>query len=85
MLSITDWAFSWPISMLRIFVFVSVFTLSSYLSVKPKKSLPWRERDSEVIRTLIVIEYISLVVATAVVGFPNAHGVVRKVDIAVIA
>lgn len=36
-------------------------------------------------RTLIVIDDISEVVTTAVVGFADAHGVMREVDIAVIA
>jgi len=34
---------------------------------------------------LVVIDDISEVVTTAVVGFADAHGVVREVDIAVIA
>lgn len=35
--------------------------------------------------TLIVIYYIPQMIAATVVGFAHAHGVVREVDIAVIA
>lgn len=35
--------------------------------------------------TLIVIDNISKVIASAVVGFSNAHGIMREVDIAVVA
>lgn len=34
--------------------------------------------------TLVVIKDISLMIATAVVGFAHAHGVMREVDIAVV-
>lgn len=36
-------------------------------------------------RTLVVVYDVSQVVTTAVVGFADAHGVMREVDIAVIA
>ena len=36
-------------------------------------------------RTLIVIQHVSLMIAATVVRFPNAHGVVREVDITVVA
>ena len=80
MLSITDCAFSWPISAWQNFA-SSAFPLC--LAVCEAKVCLGQTREVE--RTLIVVEYISLVVATTVVGFPNAHGVVRKVDIAIIA
>lgn len=35
--------------------------------------------------TLVVVEHVSLVVPTGVVGFTDAHGVVGEIDIAVIA
>lgn len=35
--------------------------------------------------TLVVVEDISLVVSSGVVGFAYAHGIVREVDIAVVA
>lgn len=36
-------------------------------------------------RTLVVVDYVSEMVATAVVGLSHAHTVVSEVDIAVIA
>lgn len=41
----------------------------------------WADRHG---RTLIVVEDVSFMIATGIVGFPDAHGVVGKVDIAVI-
>ena len=37
------------------------------------------------VRTLVVVDHISQMVSAAVVGFAHAHGVVSKVDIAVVA
>lgn len=36
-------------------------------------------------RTLVVIDYITQMVTTSIVCFADAHGIVREVDIAVIA
>lgn len=36
-------------------------------------------------RTLVVVYHISQVVSAAVVGLAHAHGVVREIDIAVVA
>lgn len=36
-------------------------------------------------RTLVVVYHIAQVVSSAVVGLAHAHGVVREVDVAVIA
>lgn len=45
---------------------------------------PKRDRD-EGERTLVVVDDVAQMVATRVVGFAHAHGVVRKVDVAVVA
>lgn len=37
------------------------------------------------IHTLVIVYYIAQVVSAAVVGLAHAHGVVRKVDIAIVA
>ena len=34
--------------------------------------------------TLVVVDYVAEVIATAVMGFAHTHGVVREVDIAVV-
>lgn len=36
-------------------------------------------------RTLVIVEDISLMVTAGIVGFPDAHGVVGEIDIAVVA
>jgi hypothetical protein len=36
-------------------------------------------------RTLVIVDDISQMVSTTVMGFPHTHGVVGEVDIAVIA
>ena len=36
-------------------------------------------------RTLIVVDDVTKVITSAVVGFAHAHGIVREVDIAVVA
>ena len=71
--SITDWAFSWPISeMNKIFSF----------GRQSRDGMDWRRGEGG--RTLVVIDYISEVVSAAVVCFSDAHGVVGEVDIAVV-
>lgn len=71
--SITDWAFSWPISARAP---VSV-------SIRETDGLGWGEGEREK-RTLVVVDDVSEVVASAIVRFAHAHRVVREVDIAVI-
>lgn len=44
-----------------------------------------RERDMRSGRTLVVVYDVAQVVSAAVVGFAHRHGVVREVDIAVVA
>lgn len=50
---------------------------------KPTESFWWKRRRG--LRTLIVIEDISLVIPAAIVSFTDTHGVMREVDITVIA
>lgn len=71
--SITDWAFSWPIS-------VEVGVSRGIREV-------WGARDGGERGgcTLVVIDDVAQVVAARVMGFAHAHGVMRKVDIAVVA
>ena len=49
-----------------------------------EKQESW-ERGGSIRITLIVIQHVALVVSPAVVGFPDGHGVVGEVDIAVVA
>ena len=37
------------------------------------------------VHTLVVLLHVSQMIATGVVGFAHAHGIVREVDIAVVA
>lgn len=75
--SMTDWAFSWPISA------AGNSNVSATRGVIEKEE-DW-ERSFRVSLTLIVVYDIAQVVATAVVCFAHAHGVVGEVDIAVVA
>ena len=36
-------------------------------------------------RTLIVVQHVSFMISAAIMGFPDAHRVVREVDIAIVA
>lgn len=72
--SMTDWAFSWPISVGNLGV--------SVVGGDTGEGLGDWVRDA---RTLVVVYDIAQVVATAVVCFAHAHGVVGEVDIAVVA
>lgn len=49
----------------------------------PAERKPGDEMD--VMRTLVIIEHISLVISTTVMGLAHAHRIMREVDIAVIA
>lgn len=69
--SITDWAFSWPISMIQF----SIEQEGGEAHVSE-----WEEG-----RTLVVVDDVSEVVASAVVGLAHTHRVMCKVHIAVIA
>lgn len=71
--SITDWAFSWPISV--------------EVGVSREAWEVWEARigGQGGLRTLVVIDDVAQVVAARVMGFAHAHGVVREVDIAVVA
>jgi hypothetical protein len=71
--SMTDWAFSWPIS---------VFRAEDHGQVGRAGRRRERERKK---LTLIVIYDIAEVVLPAVVRSTHAHGVVREVDVAVVA
>lgn len=42
-------------------------------------------RGKESQRTLVVVQHIPLVIAAGVVSLPHAHGVMREVDIAIVA
>lgn len=56
----------------------------TYQPIDPSLLLFWpvnRNHNS----TLVVVQYIPLVIAAGVVSFPHAHGVMRKVDIAIVA
>ena len=75
--SMTDWAFSCPISDERL---VYVFRRMARLREKAGFYGSWRLG-----RTLIVVDNVAQVVASAVVGFAHAHRVVREIDIAVVA
>lgn len=68
----TDWAFSWPIS-------ANAHTLSGYVLVL----LCTSAREEK--QTLVVVDDVAEMVAARVVGFAHAHGVVRQVDVAVVA
>lgn len=65
--SMTDCAFSWPIS-------------AAALALYTVYAVTGRRR-----RTLVVVDDVAQVVAAAVVRLADAHGVVRQVDIAVVA
>jgi hypothetical protein len=71
--SITDWAFSWPIS-------VDGFVRREFLGSFLGGGL-WRG----VGRTLVVVYDVAQVVTASVMGLAHAHGVVGEVDIAVVA
>lgn len=74
--SITDWAFSWPISGTG---GKRVWSVMVCLGGGGEGG----GRGEEV--TLVVVDDVAQVVAAAVVGFAHAHGVVGEVDIAVVA
>jgi hypothetical protein len=83
--SITDWAFSWPISAMRGAVSQSVER--GYFTESAKQT---EMDDGKAIgagdgHTLIVVDDIAKMVPAAVMGFPHAHRVVCKIDIAVVA
>lgn len=67
--SMTDCAFSWPISGDR-WLACGAWTFA---------------RGSWASLTLVVVDYIAQMVAAGVVCLPHAHGVVRQVDVAVVA
>lgn len=69
--SITDCAFSWPISAHA----TSVSDSSFYQFFLQGRGGP----------TLIVINHVTDVISSRIVCFAHAHGVVREVDIAVVA
>lgn len=71
--SITDWAFSWPISVGGL--------LAGRLWELGGQGLG----EMGGARTLVVVNDVAEVVAAGVMGFAHAHGVVREVDIAVVA
>ena len=70
--SITDCAFSCPISV-------------KMLCQHPLPSLMAYRMMVSFARTLVVIDYISQVIPSAVVRLSHTHGVVCEVDIAVVA
>lgn len=76
--SMTDCAFSWPISERQ--VSLRIVSLR-----KVRKKGFERRRYGKGTRTLVVIEDISFMVATCIVSFSDAHGVVCEINIAVIA
>jgi hypothetical protein len=71
--SMTDWAFSWPISTTDVLL---VF-----------RSAGWFDRWFCAIarRTLVVVHDISQVVSTGVMRLAHTHRVVCQIDIAVVA
>lgn len=72
--SMTDWAFSWPISVGGTNSGVSAMGCDTE-----------RGLGSRIYRTLVIVNNIPQMVATAVVCFAHAHRVVGEVDIAVVA
>lgn len=77
--SMTDWAFSWPISARRLWL------AFCWLGGKggPPEGIGYGKYRG-VRRTLVVVYHVAKVVAPTVVSFAHAHGVVREVDIAVV-
>lgn len=69
--SITDWAFSWPIS--------------GILLARSGERDGGRQGERKDGHTLVVLDDVTQMVSTAVVSFADAHGVVREVHIAVVA
>ena len=84
--SMTDWAFSWPIS-----AGVSVLACrvaSGWREAMDGWGWVWRlelRGDGAGGRTLVVVYDIAQVIPAAVMRLAHAHGVVREVHIAVVA
>ena len=74
--SMTDWAFSWPIS--------AVAAMSAQVQAAGRtRACPQYRRKGQL--TLVVVDDVADVVSAAVVSLAHAHRVVRKVHIAVVA
>ena len=77
--SITDWAFSCPISMCAVSLKLSMWVLMKHQRMETICS----EWDSG--RTLVIVEHISFVVTSSIVCFPYRHRVMCEINIAVVA
>lgn len=78
--SMTDCAFSWPIS--------ARGRRTNVSSASFEGTKVWAEAEALSGfwgRTLVIVDDVAEVVAPAVVSLPHAHRVVRQVDVAVIA
>lgn len=87
--SMTDWAFSWPISTSRgvsASVLMGVARMGggglNDVVVRAGRARGWEEGST---RTLVVVDDVSEMVLSAVMSLSHAHRVVRQVDIAVVA
>lgn len=85
--SMTDWAFSWPISKTKknFRKWIGNIFWNTCIEWAMSGRFGLEEKRTGQGRTLIVIQHISLVVATAVVSFAHTHRVMGEVDIAIIA